>query len=56
MEESIKKRVSINQKVDFTKLKEEMEARFHNEKCFDYAITNLIKNKVFQHVEGKRVI
>lgn len=56
MEESIKKRVSINQKVDFAKLKEEMDARFHNETCFDYAITNLIKNKVFQHIEGKRVI
>jgi len=56
VEESIKKRIAINSKVDFTKLKEEMISRFVNERAVDYAIFNLIRSEILQQIEGKRVL
>jgi len=56
VEENIKRRVAINSKIDFSKLKEEMVSRFGNERAVDHSLSILIKNDTLKQVEGKRVL
>jgi hypothetical protein len=44
IEDALKRRVAVGNKIQYSKLMEEMVSRFNNQYLFDRALTNLIKN------------
>jgi len=56
VEDAIRRRVAIGNKINHTKLIEEMVARYMNQRAVEWAVINMIKSDEFQHIEGKRVL
>jgi len=56
IEEAIRRRVAIGNKINHSKLTEEMSARYMNQRAVEWAIVNMIKTEEFQHIEGRRVL
>jgi len=56
VEEAIRRRVAIGNKINHSKLIEEMTARYMNQRAVEWAIINMIKTDEFQHIEGRRVL
>jgi len=56
IEEAIRRRVAIGNKINHAKLLEEMVARYMNQRAVEWAIVNMVKSDEFQHIEGKKVL
>ena len=56
VEESIRRRVAIGNKINHVKLVQEMAERYQDSKAVELAIINMIKADEFQHIEGRRVL
>jgi len=56
IEEAIKRRVAIGNKISHAKLIEEMIARFMNQRAVEWAIVNMVKSEEFIHIEGRRAL
>ena len=56
MEDALKRKISVNQKVQVERLFAEMGERYHERKLVDYALTNLISRQEFQYLEERKII
>lgn len=56
IEDSIKRRLPIGNRISHSKLMEEMENKYPNSRAVEMAILNLIKKDELQHVEGSRFL
>jgi len=56
IEESIRKRVAIGNRVGHARLCEEMTERYQDSKAVELAILNMIKSDELQQQEGRKVI
>jgi len=56
VEDSIKRRVAIGNKINHVKLVQEMSEKYMDSKAVELAIINMIRRDEFQHIEGKRAL
>ena len=56
VEDALKRKISVNQKVQVERLFAEMGERYHERKLVDYALTNLISRQEFQYLEERKII
>ena len=56
IEDAIRRRVAIGNKINHSKLIEEMVTRYMNQRAVEWAVINMIKADEFQHIEGRRVL
>ena len=56
IEEAIKRRISVGQKIQYARLKEELSTKFNVSKFIDIAIINLYKNGEISYSEEKKII
>jgi hypothetical protein len=56
VEEAIRRRVPMGNKISHPKLHQEMMMRFENSRAIDYAILAMIKRGEFQHQEARKIL
>ena len=56
VEDALKRKISVNQKVQVERLFAEMGERYHERKLVDYALTNLINRQEFSYLEERKIV
>lgn len=56
IEEAIKRRISVGQRIQYSKLIEELESKFTVVKFIEFAVLNLVKTGILQYSEEKKII
>lgn len=56
IEEAIKRRVSQGQRIQYSKLVEELSSKFTTVKFIEYAVMNLVRTNIFSYLEEKKIL
>lgn len=56
VEDAIKRRVAIGNRIAYPKLIQELTGRFDNERAINFAIMAMVKRGEFNHLESRKIL